>query len=115
MFNIGLGLKLTNLSGGAAIKGTEPPSSTALLTNELSGFSLDFVTNDYSVKTVTDNELLLLLLGNEWSGLSIDFTTDLYANRIAVGAEKLLGTGPDTQEPRALALDFTDDSYATRI
>ena len=90
-------------------------NSYSLLGNELSGFALDFIANDYTIINTSETELLLLLLGDEWSGLSIDFTTDLYANRITTGAELLLGNGPNTQESKALAIDFTDDSYATRL
>lgn len=80
MFNIGLSLKITtsNLPGPAS----KPGNSVTLLDNEPKGFALDFITNDYSVKTTSDIELIYSLLGNEWSGTSIDFTTDLYINRI---------------------------------
>lgn len=86
----------------------------ALLGSELSGFTLDFLSDTYAVRTVSDSELLLLQLGNEWDGLAIDFTTNLVASRISAGAERLLGTGPDTVEPYCLGLDFTDNTSAVR-
>ncbi len=94
-------------SGGAS-------AAESLLGSELSGFTLDFLTNTYAVRTITAGELLLLQLGNEWDGLAIDFTTNLVASRISLGAERLLGTGPDTVEPYCFGLDFTDNTSAVR-
>lgn len=88
--------------------------AAALLGSELSGFTLDFVGNTYAVRTVSDSELLLLQLGNEWDGLALDFTTNLVASRVSLGAERLLGTGPNTIEPYGLGLDFTDNTSALR-
>jgi hypothetical protein len=94
-------------SGGAS-------AAESLLGSELSGFTLDFLTNTYAVRTISDGELLLLQLGNEWDGLALDFTTNLVASRVSLGAERLLGTGPDTVEPYCLGLDFTDNTSAVR-
>lgn len=94
--------------------GSYGPDAVVLLDGELAGVSLDFLTNTYAVRTVSDGELLLLQLGNEWDGLALDFTTDLVASRISLGAERLLGTGPDTVEPYCLGLDFTDNTSAVR-
>ena len=55
-----------------------------LLGNEWSGFSLDFITNDYAIQ------------------------------RPLSQSETLLGTGPDTTEAAVLALDFTDNTSAIR-
>lgn len=101
--------------GGGGGGGYTPPSAADLLGAELSGFALDFLINQYAVRTVTSSELIELQLGDEWNGLALDFTTNLYLNQITSSqAEQLLGPGPDDQEPYALALSFTDNTSALR-
>ena len=103
------------LRGFGGSGGYTPPSAADLLAGELSGFSLDFLINEYAVRTVTSAELIALQLGDEWNGLALDFTTNLYLNVVTSSqAEQLLGPGPAAQEPYALALSFTDDTSAMR-
>lgn len=101
--------------GGGGGGGYTPPTAADLLAGELSGLALDFLLNSYAVRTVTSAELISLQLGNEWNGLAMDFTTNLYLSNVTSSqAEQLLGTGPDTQEPYALALSFPDNTSAMR-
>lgn len=82
------------------------------LGSELSGLSLDFLSNLCALRTTSNNELILLQIGNEWNGFAMDFTTNYYAINRATGAETLLGTGPIAEEVSGIGLDFTDNSSA---
>ncbi len=106
-------LGLRSLVGGGA-GGAYEPGAVVLLGDELEGFTLDFLDNTYAIRTVTDEELLLLLLGDEWNGLAMDFTTNLYAIRQSVPAETLLGPGPASVED-GIGIDFPSNTYAVRI
>jgi hypothetical protein len=105
-------LGLRSLAGGAG--GAYEPGAVVLLGDELEGFTLDFLDNTYAIRTVTDQELLLLQLGDVWDGLAMDFTTNLYAIRQSVPAETLLGPGPERVED-GVGIDFTTNTYAVRI
>ena len=109
MFVGRLGLRSLAGAGGAY-----EPGAVVLLGDELEGFAIDFLDNTYAIRTVTDEELLLLQLGDVWDGLAMDFTTNLYAIRQSVPAETLLGPGPDRVED-GIGIDFTTNTSAVRI